>query len=193
MLGILRNKLASEPLDVQERVDLVQGDMRAFDLGRKFSLVTMPFRPFQHLITVEEQLACLNVIHHHLADRGRLVFDLFNPDLSRLAEPVTGEEHDDDETFPIPDGRTVQRRWRITRRDLLHQVQDVELIYIVTYPDGRTERLVDAFPMRYLFRYEAEHLSVRAGFAVEAVYADYDRNPYGTKYPGEMIFVARKG
>ena len=32
----------------------------------------------------------------------------------------------------------------------------------------------------------------RAGFAVEAVYADYDRSPYGSKYPGELIFVARK-
>ena len=49
-----------------------------------------------------------------------------------------------------------------------------------------------AFAMRYLFRFEAEHLLARAGFAVEGVYADYDRSPYGANYPGELIFVAKK-
>jgi hypothetical protein len=60
------------------------------------------------------------------------------------------------------------------------------------HPDGREERLVHAFPMRYLFRFEAEHLLARCGFAVESIYADYDKTPYGSKYPGELIFVAKK-
>jgi hypothetical protein len=42
-----------------------------------------------------------------------------------------------------------------------------------------------------LYRFEAEHLLARCGFEVEHVYADYDRTPYGSKYPGELIFVAR--
>jgi hypothetical protein len=46
--------------------------------------------------------------------------------------------------------------------------------------------------MRYLFRYEAEHLLARAGFVVENLYADYEQSPYGSTYPGELIFVARK-
>lgn len=46
--------------------------------------------------------------------------------------------------------------------------------------------------MRYFFRYEMEHVLVRAGFAVEAIYGNYDREHYGTTYPGELIFVARK-
>jgi len=45
--------------------------------------------------------------------------------------------------------------------------------------------------MRYLFRFEAEHLLVRSGFEVEAVYADFDKSPYGSEYPGELIFVAK--
>ena len=73
-----------------------------------------------------------------------------------------------------------------------NQINYVELIHYVSYPDGRKERLVQAFPMRYLFRFEAEHLLTRAGFEVEQLYADYDKKPYGAKYPGELIFVARK-
>jgi hypothetical protein len=61
----------------------------------------------------------------------------------------------------------------------------------VSHPDGREERLVHAFPLRYFFRFEVEHLLARAGFQVEHVYADYDKSPYGSKYPGELLFVAR--
>ena len=72
------------------------------------------------------------------------------------------------------------------------QVNDVELIYRVTHPDGRAERTVHRFQMRYLFRYEAEHLLHRSGFKVLDVYSDYDRSPFGSKYPGELILIAEK-
>ena len=39
---------------------------------------------------------------------------------------------------------------------------------------------------------EAERLLARCGFDLEHVYADYDKSPYGSKYPGELLFVARK-
>jgi hypothetical protein len=44
--------------------------------------------------------------------------------------------------------------------------------------------------MRYLFRYEVEHLLARAGFSVEHVYGGYDKRPFGATYPGELIVVA---
>ena len=94
--------------------------------------------------------------------------------------------------FTTPDGCTVKHRDKIVARDLFNQVLSIEMIYYVTHPDGRQERLVHSFSMRYFFRYEMEHLLVRAGFAVEQVYGDYERNPYGSTYPGDLIFVARK-
>ena len=192
MLAVCRRNLAEEPAEVQSRVRLVEGDMRAFDLGRQFSLVTLPFRPFQHLTTAEDQMACLHGIHRHLLPGGRLVLDLFNPSLPYLVDEGRQQEQGDGPEFAMPDGRRVVRCFRVTERDYFNQVQHVELIYYVTHPDGRNERLVHSFPMRYLFRFEAEHLLARCGFAIEALYADYDKKPYGSEYPGELIFVARK-
>lgn len=192
MLEVCRERLAHEPEEVRSKAKLVQGDMRAFELGRTFRLATIPFRPFQHLMTVEEQLACLGSIRRHLAVGGRLVFDLFNPSLEALTRDNLGEEIGDEPEFSAPDGRKVVRRSRIVSRDYFNQVNHVELIYYVTHPDGREERLVHAFPMRYLFRFEAEHLLKRSGFEVEHLYADYDGNPYGSTYPGDLIFVAKK-
>ncbi len=192
MLAICRQNLAAEPAEVQGHVQLVEADMRDFDLGHEFALITIPFRPFQHLTTVEDQIACLTALRRHLRPGGRLVLDLFNPSLPYLADPARLGEFGDEPEILMPDGRRVVRRARIAGRDYFGQVQDTELIYYVTHPDGRQERLVHAFPMRYLFRFEAEHLLVRCGYEVEALYADYDRSPYGSKYPGELIFVAQR-
>jgi SAM-dependent methyltransferase len=192
MLDVCRERLDREPADVQARVQLVVADMRAFELGRTFPLVTIPFRPFQHLTAVADQFACLATIRRHLAPGGLLVFDLFNPSLEALTSDDVGEELGEEPPFTTPDGRRVVRRHRIVARDRFNQINQSELIYYVTHPDGRKERLVHAFPMRYLFRFEAEHLLVRSGFEVEHLYADFDRSPYGSSYPGELIFVARK-
>ena len=192
MLAVCRRRLDAEPAAVRERATLARGDMRAFDLGRTFALVTVPFRPFQHLLSVDDQLACLAAIHRHLAPAGRLILDLFNPSIELLAQPP-GEEWGDEPEFTMPDGRRVLRRFRIVSADRCAQVNEVELVYHVVHPGGRAERLVHAFPFRYFFRFEAEHLLARAGFEVEHLFADYDRSPYGSQYPGELIFVATRG
>jgi SAM-dependent methyltransferase len=66
MLDVCERRLEQEPIEVQNRVQIDQADMRDFDLGQTFSLITIPFRPFQHLIEVEDQIACLRCVHRHL-------------------------------------------------------------------------------------------------------------------------------
>lgn len=192
MLAKCREVLKREPDDVRSRVTLVQSDMREFDLGQQFRLITIPFRPFQHLLNVEDEMACLAALRHHLTDDGRLILDLFNPWLHALVKDDLGVESEPEEEFTTPEGRRVIRTHKIVDRDLHEQIVYSELIYYVTHTDGRKERLVHAFPLRWLFRFEVEHLLARAGFDVDSIYCDYERSPYGAKYPGELIFVARK-
>ena len=192
MLAVCRERLAKEPAEVQERAQLLEGDMRDFDLGRTFALATIPFRPFQHLTTVADQMACLHMIRRHLEPGGRLILDLFNPSLKVLTRDDLGQEVEAGDDFEMPDGRQVKRTSKIVSRDVNEQVTEAELIYYVTHPNGREERLVHAFPMRWLYRFEAEHLLVRCGFEVQALYADYDKSAFGEGEAKELIFVARK-
>ncbi len=190
MLEVCRRKLVGEPAGVRERVTLVEGDMTDFNLGRTFDLVTIPFRPFQHLLTVKAEKACLACVRRHLAPGGRLVFDVFHPDPRRMAAAQDFEAaHVDVPETALPDGRTVSRASRITGHHRHAQYNDVELIYDVTYPDGRHERLVQPFPMRYYYRYEVEHLLELCGFHVLELYGNFDRSPFADDSP-EMIFVA---
>ena len=192
MLAECRASLAREPESVRTRVSLHTADMRTVRLGRTYRLVTLPFRSFQHLLTVEDQQRALAALREHVAPGGRIVIDVFNPSLPFLTDQrITLEPHREP-AFTMPDGREVVRSYRIAARDYFAQVQQVEFTVEVTQPDGRQERHSDQFAIRYLFRYELEHLVARGGFRVEALYADYDRSPYGSKYPGELILVARR-
>src|SRR5215510_12979169 len=57
MLEVCKRRLLDEPEAVRSRGTLKCGDMRDFDLSGTFKLVIMPFRPFQHLTTVVDQLS----------------------------------------------------------------------------------------------------------------------------------------
>ena len=192
MLAVCQARLDDQADFTRSRARVVEADMRRFEIDEQFGLVTLPFRSFQHLITVEDQMTCLRCIHRHLMDDGRLILDVFNPWLEFLVKDNIGHEGQAEPEFTMPDGRRVVRTHRTLSRDLLHQVLEIELIYTVTHPDGRQERLVHSFSFRYLFRFEAEHLLARCGFELEDVYADYAGTPYGTQYPGELVIVARK-
>ncbi len=192
MLNVCKKRVAELSPEVNSRISLIKNDMRSFDLEREFGLITLPFRPFQHLTTVEDQISCLKTIHKHLKPGGRLILDLFNPSMKFLVDENAFKESGDEPGFEMPDGRKVTRRIRIAKRDLFNQVSDCELIYYIKHPDGHEEKAIHEFKMRYLFRYEAEHLLVRCGFEVENLFAGYDRSEFGSKDPGELVFVATK-
>lgn len=191
MLSRCQQKLRQMPREVQDRVTLVRGNMTDFDLGGTFKLVIIPFRPFQHLVSTEDQLACLQCINRHLDPDGKLVFDVFQVDLNRLCDPRFAEEVEDVPEYEIPDGRRLRRTCRIAAFHRAEQYNDTELIYYLTNNDGHTERIVQAFPFRYFFKYEMEHLLARCGFKIIEMFGDFDKSPLADNSP-EMIFVAEK-
>ena len=193
MLSICREKISKEPADVQSRViGLIEGDMRQLKLNRKFDLITIPFHPFCYLLTREDQVKCLATINQHLNDGGKLIFDLYTPALKHLVEEKYSVEFWKEPEFTMPDGRRVARRSRFLSRNLVTQVIDNEIVFDIVWPDAREEKFSYTFTFRYFWRAEAEDLLKRCGFVIEDVFADYDKSAYGSKYPGELIFVARK-
>jgi SAM-dependent methyltransferase len=189
MLERCRVKLAVEPEAVRHRAILVRGDLADFDLGRHFALITLPFRPIQHLLTVEQQLGCLGAVRRHLAPGGRLIFDVFNVNPSSVYEKSWMEEKEDAPAAKLPDGRLVRRTVRIAAFHRAAQINDVEFCWYVTHPNGRREEIRWRVGLRYYYRFELEHLLARAGFRVAALYGDYDRSAFTEESP-DLIWVA---
>lgn len=191
MLERAEQKRNALPREARERLHLVEGDMTGFDLGEKFRLVIIPFRPFQHLLETRQQLECLAAVRKHLAPGGRLVLDVFHTDARRIHDPAFLEETTVAE-YDMSAGRRVRLTERVTAFHRAMQQNAVEMIYNVRHADGREERLVMAWSLRYFFRYEVEHLLARAGFRVAALYGNFGRSALKDDSP-EMIFTAVAG
>jgi len=59
MLDIARKKIERLDKRVKGNIEITQGDMRKFELKRKFSMIYIAFRSFQSLLTKQDQGACL--------------------------------------------------------------------------------------------------------------------------------------
>src|SRR5205085_5233826 len=55
MLTVARRKAAEGPAVVRDRLSFMRQDMTCLDLPGRFGLVFIPFRSFQHLLTVDLQ------------------------------------------------------------------------------------------------------------------------------------------
>ena len=68
----------------EARVDVrwVEGDMRVFDLSRRFALIYVPLAGFAHMRGPGDAAACLDRVIAHLAPGGRLSIDLMNPEFN---------------------------------------------------------------------------------------------------------------
>jgi SAM-dependent methyltransferase len=191
MLARCRQNLKIQPTDIRDRVHTIQADMTDFALGEQFDTIIIPFRPLQHILSLREQMACLACAHRHLREGGILAFDVFQLSFPRISDPSIFNETEDIPEFELPDGRRMRRTSRLVAAHRAEQYNDFELIYHLTGPDGETERVVHAFPFRYYFRYELEHLLARTGFVPVAVYGGFDKSAM-TDDSTEMVFVAQK-
>ena len=166
---------------------LVNAPMQRFDLpGEKFGLIFSAFRAFQHMYTVEDQLACLGCAKRHLAPGGRLAFDVFAPRLGRTAQ--VEEPETVDQRFE-QGGESVIRYAKVTR-DPAQQILTVRFRYERSIGGKVVGDEHAEFRMRWFWRYELEHLLARAGFEDVQIYGDFDRRPIGADTPA-FVVVAR--
>ena len=191
MLAKCQKKLSDLNDDQISNVTLIQSNMTEFDLGNKFDHIIIPFRAFQHLLEIKEQESCLKCVQKHLKDNGRLVFDIFNVDLSRVNNPKFKEITEDTPEFELENGFKLRRCHRVIEFHTKEQYNDVELIYYLTDKDGKTEKITHQFPMRYFIKTEIEQLLERCGLQIIEIYGNLDKSPLTDKSP-EMIIVATR-
>lgn len=187
MLDKLQAKLDKEPREVQAKVALKCADMRDYRFSQKFSLVFCAFNSFLHLLTTEDQLACLASVREYLADDGRLVLNIFAPYHDRLStrsETLTRVEPD-----PVT-GRDMVIT-NVTKRDPAKQVMDTWQYVDRIGDDGTVKRYPARFTLCWIHNREMHLLLRLAGLEVVAVYGGYDRRPYDY-VSGTQLFVAKK-
>jgi SAM-dependent methyltransferase len=188
MLDIARAQLDQLDAPTRHRIRLVEGDMRDFTLGRRFKLVLMPYRTFMHLMTPEDQVYALMCIRNHMAASGRLAFDIFAPELEMASRsPSPALTYDTEFVHPETGRRVVA--WYSRRYNLVDQLLHQEMVLDELGEDGAVvQRTYSPLTLRYTHRYEMHYLLELCGFEVEALFGDFNRNPYAG---GGQVWIAR--
>ena len=168
MLDRLRQRLQKAPAAVACRIDPQMGDLRTFELGKRFDLAVAAFNVVEHLYTRVEMAAFLARVAEHLTPDGLLAFDVQMPDFRWLA-------------------RDPERRWARTRfthpttgKQIVYStnhdydpVTQIALIRIYYEPvDGGPARVVK-LSQRKFFPAELEALLATSGFRIVERYGDF--------------------
>jgi ubiquinone/menaquinone biosynthesis C-methylase UbiE len=192
MLAKAREKIAKLDVEIQKRIELVEGDVRDFSLGRRFPLVTITYA-FFFLTTPQDQRQALQCIHKHLLAGGHLILinDDPRPDViaARLSPLGTSLQKSDEFLRHATGHRVVV--WRGREVDLERQLTKTLEILEELDPEGRViERMHKTLTSRFTYRYEMHYLLELCGYSIEALYGDFRRGPF--KPGGRQIWVARK-
>ncbi|MBM3325569.1 MAG: methyltransferase domain-containing protein [Calditrichaeota bacterium] len=193
MLRIAEAKAARLAPEVRAKVRFTQGDMRNLLLDGKFRLIICPFRAFLHNLTVEDQTATLKSVHNLLTDNGMFIFNVFDPNLRILVEHTSSlsgalkKMHEF--KHPISGNKVIE--WECRAIDLVEQRIEELRIHEEFDDLGRSvNRTAVPLHLRWIYRWEMEHLLQLCGFKVEALFGDFKHGPF--KHGGEQIWLVQK-
>ena len=160
-------------------VHWVAGDMRAFELGRRFPLVLAPFNALMHLYTLSDQDAALACVVRHLEAGGVFAFDLYNPLLIRADGALRLEgRYGAAEVYYRQEHEPAAQRLRT------HYLLDE------TNPNGGLRRSHRTLDQRYFTRYEVERWLRAAGLSGRLA-GGFQGEPFDADRP-VMVWTARR-
>ncbi|GIX05869.1 MAG: type 12 methyltransferase [Candidatus Poribacteria bacterium] len=174
---------------VQARLSLVCADMRALPFQGSFASAILAYNSFLHLLTPSDQLACLHSVREALRPGGVLICHLFDPDPYVLAtrdgriersagflNPRTGRR-----VLVELAGRVDPTEQRMTQTFFFEEIDQ----------EGRSvSRRAATLTLRYVYRWEMEHLLARCGFRVRELFGGFREEPYRPR--GEQVWIAER-
>lgn len=172
---------------VAHRIRFVEGDMRDFRLGQRFDRIFIPFRAILHLPTPDDLVACLRAVRDHLTPKGRLVFNVFEPDPKFIRADQDRTVFRGEFRHPTTGRRTFL--WAHHAYDLV--ARRVNIRAITEELDDRgvvVERRYRFTALRLTTRKEYEAAFARAGLRPIALYGWFDRRRF-TARTKEMVWV----
>ncbi len=178
MLSLAERRTAGSGL----KIAWIRGDMRNFDLGRRFRLIFVASNSFSHLYSLPEIEACLGSVRRHLVASGRFVVDVFNPALGVFVRPPDYRspvgEYDD----PRSGGRVAVSK--AVRYDSASQISH-ETWYFRHEVTGEEESV--PLNLRMFFPQEIDALLRYSGFRIERKYGDYEHAAFSDSSRKQII------
>src|SRR5437773_11106403 len=143
----------------------VEGDMRAFSFNEAFALVFVALNTFL-MLDPNDRWSCLARVREHLAPRGRVAIDVFQPD-PEVVVGLAGGAVDEWEGVDSETARDV-RQFASSQANVDGVTQ--RIWYDEMADDGGVHRIGGTTTLHYLYRRAAELLFSEAGVVIETLH-----------------------
>ena len=171
MLHIARERAAAAKVSVEHSL----GDMRDFDLGRRFGLIFIARNSLLHLHSAEDFRAAFTAIRRHLAPGGIFAFDVFNTNIQRFARPAGPR-------FPVMQVET-ELFGALTveeTNDYDEATQVNRARWFISAP-GKPDAWTLDLALRSIFPQELPLLLAAGGFHLSSRWGDLDQTPFDSR------------
>lgn len=163
-------------------LNLTTGDIRDFNLKRKFPLILLLGNSLQHLLTHEDVKKCFASVKKHLMSDGRFIVEVFNPSLKILMR--SPDENVLDSEYETPEGKFI-----LTGNvdyDAATQINRIEW----NYRNTLTEKVKQfKFTMRQFFPQELDALFYYNNFHIEHKFGNRDGSPFESDSPRQIVIA----
>lgn len=163
-------------------VEWIQGDMRAFDLGRTFDFVFIAANSLLHLHAAEDLVSCFRAVRRHLAPGARFAFDVFNPDVHFLAGADGVRRTRESLSFTDPDRGNVS----VDVSDTYDAPAQVTRGTWYLSTDAEPDFVVAPLHIRSIFPQELPLLLALGGLRLAERFGDWTRRPFGGDSPLQL-------
>ncbi len=163
--------------------NLINADMRSFELDQKFALVFVAGNSLQHLNQLRDVEACFASVRKHLKPDGKFIVEVFNPSLKLLSR-------DPNERFFVGEYKTENGVVVLTenvRYDTATQINYINWHY---KNQLMKEEQTVSFTMRQFFPQELDALFQYNGFCIEAKFGDFDESGFTGDSPKQIIVAS---
>lgn len=166
------------------------GDMRSFELGRKFDRIVIPYSGLFCLLDAADVQACLTRCREHLAPEGRLLFDVYEADsFHEACEPHDFDEAEREPVVELMDGAVRMAVFERSSWDKPAQRMDITYEYV----DAQRKLLhTSVVRQRYWLLRQFAPILADAGFSVESVHGGFAGEPPGPDADA-IVVAARPG
>lgn len=165
----------------------VQGDMRAFKLGRKFDLALLMMASDQHLLTENDFVRHLRCVGRHMNPGGIYIIESAYPEKPGAKRRVVSD------WTQKRGGVAVTVSWGHPNDPWIGKARSVSVSYSVNR-GGEVLSLLDSTWQRQWSPAEFRKLLRKAGsFDLMQTYGAFEREPVPDKKAWRLIYVLRRG
>ena len=195
MLEHIKAKIVCLPPETKENITVVNGNMKEFSFDKRFSLVIIPLRGIQCLVSESDQRQCLKCIYEHLSDGGKLIIDVFKPgpEFEIKSNPIQKKHW---ETVDPRTGLNVAKH-SCAKIDIKNKLIHLDTTYLLSgnelscaSHDDKKFEIRDSATLKVHFYDELKKLIISEGFRIEEEFGNYDK--CSVSKGSEIIFVCGK-